>query len=188
MAARALLTRAGVEAADQAAVQAKLAALAEGGGERLQLIVDFDYTISRAHRDGAPVDCSWGVLENFPELPSTYTQQVATCTCTCTCTYNCTYTCAYTCTCTSTCTITCTRTCENAGFSHVGLGHGVGEHVVEVGRLGGLLVHGQSVDLALHQVRHGGAGAALPRPLPPPLVEPLQPNVCNQGEKERSDQ
>jgi len=76
MAARALLARAGVEAADPAAVQAKLATLAEGGGERLQLIVDFDYTISRAHRDGAPVDCSWGVLENFPELPSSYTQQV----------------------------------------------------------------------------------------------------------------
>ena len=41
----------------------KLKKIIEGGPLRLQFIVDFDYTLSRAHKDGKPVDCSWGVLD-----------------------------------------------------------------------------------------------------------------------------
>merc|ERR1719187_1029520 len=54
----------------------KVKKIIEGGPHRLQFIVDFDYTLSRAHKDGKPVDCSWGVLENYKELPSDYHQKV----------------------------------------------------------------------------------------------------------------
>jgi len=57
-------------------VDAKMRKIIEGGPESLQFIVDFDYTLSRAHKDGEPVDCSWGVLENYKELPSDYHEKV----------------------------------------------------------------------------------------------------------------
>jgi len=65
-----------VEVGDKHEVEQKLATLSAGGPSKLQLIVDFDYTMSRAHRNNQPVDCSWGVLENFPELPMCYTEKV----------------------------------------------------------------------------------------------------------------
>ena len=58
------------------AVVEKIRKLVEGGPEQLQMIVDFDYTLTRAHKDGASVECSWGVLENYKELPSSYHTQV----------------------------------------------------------------------------------------------------------------
>ena len=71
-----LLSQPRVEVGDRPGLETKLAALGAGGPGKLQLIVDFDYTISRAHREGKPVDCSWGVLENFPDLPSSYMERV----------------------------------------------------------------------------------------------------------------
>jgi 5'-nucleotidase len=65
-----------VEVGDKQVVEQKLATLSAGGPSKLQMIVDFDYTMSRAHRNNQPVDCSWGVLENFPELPKCYTEKV----------------------------------------------------------------------------------------------------------------
>ena len=47
-----LLKEARVEVRDRAGVEDKLARLIAEGPDRLQLIVDFDYTISRAHKDG----------------------------------------------------------------------------------------------------------------------------------------
>jgi len=46
--------------------------LIEGGPEKLQFIVDFDYTLTRAHKNGNSVDCSWGVLENYKDCPKEY--------------------------------------------------------------------------------------------------------------------
>jgi len=65
-----------VEVANMSNVQSKLQQIIAGGPEQLQFIVDFDYTLSRAHKEGKPVDCSWGVLENFQELPSDYHDKV----------------------------------------------------------------------------------------------------------------
>lgn len=65
-----------VEVGDKHGVEQKLAILSAGGPSKLQMIVDFDYTMSRAHRNNQPVDCSWGVLENYPELPKCYTEKV----------------------------------------------------------------------------------------------------------------
>jgi 5'-nucleotidase len=75
-ATKALLADPRVQVGDPPGLEGKLAKLVEGGHARLQLIVDFDYTMSRAHRDNVPVDCSWGVLENYPELPGSYTEKV----------------------------------------------------------------------------------------------------------------
>ncbi len=54
-------------------VESLLSKLITSGANRLQYVVDFDQTLTRAHRDGVDVDCSWGVLENSPLLPSDYT-------------------------------------------------------------------------------------------------------------------
>ena len=56
-------------------VEGLLRRLVEGGTNRLQFVVDFDMTLTRSHRDGLPVDCSWGVMENSPHLPSDYTSK-----------------------------------------------------------------------------------------------------------------
>ena len=54
-------------------VEKLLEGLVAGGRDRLQVIADFDHTLSRAHKDGKPVDCSWGVIDNSPLLPKDYT-------------------------------------------------------------------------------------------------------------------
>jgi len=56
-------------------VESILRRMVEGGRHRLQFVVDFDMTLTKSHRDGLPVDCSWGVMENSPLLPSDYTSR-----------------------------------------------------------------------------------------------------------------
>jgi len=57
-------------------VQTKIRALIKDGHANLQFIVDFDNTLTKTHRDGVSLDCSWGVLENYKELPSSYHERV----------------------------------------------------------------------------------------------------------------
>jgi len=71
-----LLKNTGVVIGNSEAVEEKLRKLVSDGPENLQVIVDFDYTLTRAHKDGVNVDCSWGVLENYKELPSSYHTKV----------------------------------------------------------------------------------------------------------------
>lgn len=65
-----------VEMADRSNVESKLMKILQGGPDQLQFIVDFDYTVTKVHNDGKPLDCSWGVLENYKELPSDYHKKV----------------------------------------------------------------------------------------------------------------
>ncbi len=58
-----------------AVVESKLKSIFDGGQNKLQLIVDFDNTLTRHHKNGVLTDCSWGVMENSPLLPSTYTDK-----------------------------------------------------------------------------------------------------------------
>ena len=60
---------------DKSLVETKLKGILEGGHQKLQLIVDFDNTLTRYHKNGVLTDCSWGVMENSPLLPKTYTDQ-----------------------------------------------------------------------------------------------------------------
>jgi len=57
-----------VQVGDPLKLQQKLAKLVEGGFNQLQFIIDFDYTLTRAHKNGVLVDCSWGALENYKRL------------------------------------------------------------------------------------------------------------------------
>ena len=57
-------------------VQTKIRGLIKDGHANLQFIVDFDNTLTKTHRDGVSLDCSWGVLENYKELPSSYHERV----------------------------------------------------------------------------------------------------------------
>jgi len=60
---------------NKAAVEKKLNAIFDGGCDKLQLIVDFDNTLTRHHKNGTLTDCSWGVMENSPLLPKGYTDK-----------------------------------------------------------------------------------------------------------------
>jgi len=60
---------------NKTAVEKKLKAIFDGGSEKLQLIVDFDNTLTRHHKNGNLTDCSWGVMENSPLLPKGYTDK-----------------------------------------------------------------------------------------------------------------
>ena len=62
--------------ANREAVEEKLKKLSSDGSDLLQVIVDFDYTLTKSHKNGVPVDCSWGVLENYKELPASYHEKV----------------------------------------------------------------------------------------------------------------
>jgi HAD superfamily hydrolase (TIGR01544 family) len=68
----ALLADPRVRTKDPEKVKNAVTKLVNGGPEKLQFIVDFDYTITRAHRNGQNVDCSWGVMENYKDCPKTY--------------------------------------------------------------------------------------------------------------------
>ena len=57
-------------------VETKIRGLIKDGHANLQFIVDFDNTLTKTHRDGVSLDCSWGVLENYKELPSSYHERV----------------------------------------------------------------------------------------------------------------
>jgi 5'-nucleotidase len=50
--------------------------LVEDGGDALQFIVDFDHTITKAHKNGARVDCSMSVLENYKDCSKEYYEKV----------------------------------------------------------------------------------------------------------------
>lgn len=64
-----------VKIRDPSRVNQLIAGMVQGGPEQLQLVVDFDYTLTRAHLNGEPVDCSWGVMENYKYLPKAYLDQ-----------------------------------------------------------------------------------------------------------------
>jgi len=64
-----------VQIGDPSRLQEKLKTLVEGGFPELQFIVDFDYTLTRSHKNGVPVDCSWGVLENYSKLGEDYVKK-----------------------------------------------------------------------------------------------------------------
>ncbi len=62
-----------VHVAEPERVEKVLTKLISGGADKLQLVVDFDNTLTRVHRDGQALDNSWGVMENSPLLPADYT-------------------------------------------------------------------------------------------------------------------
>merc|ERR1712142_202311 len=62
---------------DEGRVKALLKSVLDGGYEKLQVIVDFDYTLTRVHRDGENLHCSWGVFETSKFVPQTYLEETA---------------------------------------------------------------------------------------------------------------
>jgi 5'-nucleotidase len=61
---------------DKPRVEGLLKSLIDGGVDKLQLVVDFDHTLTRTKNEkGQTLDCSWGVLENSPLLSEDYTKE-----------------------------------------------------------------------------------------------------------------
>jgi len=53
-------------------LETKICQLVANGHQQLQVVLDFDYTLTRSHKNGTPVDCSWGVLEGYKHCPKEY--------------------------------------------------------------------------------------------------------------------
>lgn len=60
---------------DEGRVQSLLKALLDGGYGKLQVIADFDRTLTRTHRNGQDLHCSWGVFETSKFVPQTYLEE-----------------------------------------------------------------------------------------------------------------
>ena len=59
---------------DPAKVEKLLLTLLAGGLDKLQVVADFDYTLTKTKNvEGVHLDCSWGVLENSRLMPKSYT-------------------------------------------------------------------------------------------------------------------
>ncbi len=67
-----------VRVRDPARVESILARMVSGSGRsRLQVLADFDRTLTRVHRDGRSLECSWGVVEASPLLARDYVERAA---------------------------------------------------------------------------------------------------------------
>ena len=56
-------------------VENLITTILSGGNKNLQVVIDFDYTMTRVHKNGQRLDCSWGVMENSNLLPESYTKK-----------------------------------------------------------------------------------------------------------------
>ena len=70
-----LQSRTSIKIKDVPKVESLLSTIISGGNKNLQVVLDFDYTLSRVHKNGERLDCSWGVMENSKILPASYTQK-----------------------------------------------------------------------------------------------------------------
>lgn len=70
-----LQSRTSIKIKDVPRVESLLSKIISGGNKNLQVVLDFDYTLSRVHKNGERLDCSWGVMENSKILPASYTQK-----------------------------------------------------------------------------------------------------------------
>jgi len=70
-----LQSRTSTKVQDVSKVEKLLSTIISGGNKNLQVVLDFDYTLSRVHKNGERLDCSWGVMENSKILPASYTKQ-----------------------------------------------------------------------------------------------------------------
>ncbi|XP_014279459.1 7-methylguanosine phosphate-specific 5'-nucleotidase A [Halyomorpha halys] len=59
---------------DKELVISKIKKIKEGGSNKLQIITDFDRTISKHHDNGKPTLSSYCVFEQIPTLPSEFTE------------------------------------------------------------------------------------------------------------------
>ncbi|XP_018016500.1 cytosolic 5'-nucleotidase 3 isoform X2 [Hyalella azteca] len=62
-----------VRVKDPVKTEELLQRLISGGFPKLQIVADFDYTLTRVHDEtGKRLHCSWGVLDNSPLMPEFY--------------------------------------------------------------------------------------------------------------------
>ncbi|KAG0711589.1 7-methylguanosine phosphate-specific 5'-nucleotidase [Chionoecetes opilio] len=70
-----LLVGGAVRIKEPARVEALISGIVGGGFSRLQLVVDFDYTLTRVHMGGHRCHCSWGIMDNSPKMPEYYREE-----------------------------------------------------------------------------------------------------------------
>ena len=70
-----LKSKSSIKIRDSSRVENLLSTILSGGNRNLQVVIDFDYTMTRVHKHGKRLDCSWGVMENSNLLPESYTKQ-----------------------------------------------------------------------------------------------------------------
>jgi len=69
-----LKSKSSIKIQDTSRVENLLSTIISGGNNNLQVVIDFDYTMTRVHKNGQRLDCSWGVMENSNLLPASYTK------------------------------------------------------------------------------------------------------------------
>ncbi|XP_063584899.1 cytosolic 5'-nucleotidase 3-like isoform X1 [Penaeus indicus] len=70
-----LLNAAHVRIKDLARVEELVSSLASSGFSKLQLVVDYDFTLTRVHYEGQRCHCSWGIMDNSSLMPSFYREE-----------------------------------------------------------------------------------------------------------------
>ncbi|XP_071547756.1 cytosolic 5'-nucleotidase 3 isoform X1 [Panulirus ornatus] len=60
---------------DLARVEELVNCIVESGFSKLQLVVDFDFTLTRVHVEGHRCHCSWGIMDNSALMPPFYRQE-----------------------------------------------------------------------------------------------------------------
>ncbi|KAK7063109.1 Cytosolic 5'-nucleotidase 3A [Halocaridina rubra] len=73
-----LLNAEHVQIKDPARVEELVSTLVSGGFANLQLVVDFDFTLTRVHIDNQRCHCSWGIMDNSTLMPAYYREEANT--------------------------------------------------------------------------------------------------------------
>lgn len=63
---------------DPAHVEELISFIVAGGFSKLQLVVDFDFTLTRVHIDNQRCHCSWGIMDNSTLMPAFYREEANT--------------------------------------------------------------------------------------------------------------
>lgn len=70
-----LLNAAHVRIKDLARVEELVSSLVSSGFSKLQLVVDYDFTLTRVHYEGQRCHCSWGIMDNSSLMPAFYREE-----------------------------------------------------------------------------------------------------------------
>jgi len=70
-----LKSKSSIKIQNTSRVENLITTILSGGNKNLQVVIDFDYTMTRVHKNGQRLDCSWGVMENSNLLPESYTKK-----------------------------------------------------------------------------------------------------------------
>ncbi|XP_042218547.1 cytosolic 5'-nucleotidase 3-like isoform X1 [Homarus americanus] len=70
-----LLSATHIRIQDMARAEELVTTIVGSGFSKLQLVVDFDFTLTRVHMEGRRCHCSWGIMDNSAQMPAFYREE-----------------------------------------------------------------------------------------------------------------